>query len=390
MYHHIKRLMYTVRLEEPDPRFGRMLLEQFGGANGELAAAMQYSVQGINCEDPSEGSADGYWHRGAEPSRECRHARAHASQAAEVERNQRMRIPWSPLAGAAESTSTIRSAMRGRQTTQGHRRMDVDLRSNIAAEARAKIVYERLINSARPGKQGRVAVSDDARNHSYEGVHPGAREPGEALPSPSAGLPRPPAWWTSLSTLRCRWRPRRYRCPRTVERGRRLEDCRISCARGNGRPNGKGRRCAADARGELRFGQRGTDGDIAPGTAPRVIAGGEAAGSCFAKTGQSGALGPTVPAHFDLPGRDRGACSERLTQCLDALGASSRSKTCKGMSGLMNKGQDVINENAEKDDVSADTFLVARLSGSSTTRSPPIPPQKIWPSRSIIRRSPSF
>jgi Mn-containing catalase len=29
-----------------------MLLEQFGGANGELAAAMQYSIQGINCDDP--------------------------------------------------------------------------------------------------------------------------------------------------------------------------------------------------------------------------------------------------------------------------------------------------------------------------------------------------
>ncbi len=48
MYHHVKKLMYTVRV---DPRFGNMLLEQFGGANGELAAAMQYSVQGLNCED---------------------------------------------------------------------------------------------------------------------------------------------------------------------------------------------------------------------------------------------------------------------------------------------------------------------------------------------------
>jgi Mn-containing catalase len=35
--------MYTVRVDEPDPRFGNMRLEQFGGANGELAAAMQYS-----------------------------------------------------------------------------------------------------------------------------------------------------------------------------------------------------------------------------------------------------------------------------------------------------------------------------------------------------------
>ena len=52
MYHHIKQLMYTVHIGTPDPRFGNMLLEQFGGANGELAAAMQYSIQGLNCDDP--------------------------------------------------------------------------------------------------------------------------------------------------------------------------------------------------------------------------------------------------------------------------------------------------------------------------------------------------
>ena len=53
MYHHVKKLMYAVRVDEPDPRFGNMLLEQFGGANGELAAAMQYSVQSLNCEEPA-------------------------------------------------------------------------------------------------------------------------------------------------------------------------------------------------------------------------------------------------------------------------------------------------------------------------------------------------
>ena len=52
MYHHVKKLMYTVHVDTPDPRFGNMLLEQFGGANGELAAAMQYSIQGLNCDDP--------------------------------------------------------------------------------------------------------------------------------------------------------------------------------------------------------------------------------------------------------------------------------------------------------------------------------------------------
>ena len=34
--------------------FLTVLLEQFGGANGELAAAMQYSIQELNCEDPEQ------------------------------------------------------------------------------------------------------------------------------------------------------------------------------------------------------------------------------------------------------------------------------------------------------------------------------------------------
>jgi hypothetical protein len=33
MYQHFKKFMNTVRVDEPDPRFGNMLLEQFGGAN---------------------------------------------------------------------------------------------------------------------------------------------------------------------------------------------------------------------------------------------------------------------------------------------------------------------------------------------------------------------
>src|SRR5258707_13353978 len=52
MYHHVKRLMYTVNVGATEPRFGNMLLEQFGGANGEMAAALQYSIQGLNCDDP--------------------------------------------------------------------------------------------------------------------------------------------------------------------------------------------------------------------------------------------------------------------------------------------------------------------------------------------------
>ena len=70
MYHHVKKLMYTVNIGEPDPKFGRMLLEQFGGANGESAAAMQYSIQGFNCEDAGpERPPDGHRHGGAKSSR---------------------------------------------------------------------------------------------------------------------------------------------------------------------------------------------------------------------------------------------------------------------------------------------------------------------------------
>lgn len=39
---HNKRLMYTVHVERPDPALASLLLEQFGGLQGELAAAMRY------------------------------------------------------------------------------------------------------------------------------------------------------------------------------------------------------------------------------------------------------------------------------------------------------------------------------------------------------------
>jgi len=59
MYHHVKKLMFTVRVDAPDPKFGNMLLEQFGGANGELAAAMQYSIRGSIAKTPSVKTSSG-------------------------------------------------------------------------------------------------------------------------------------------------------------------------------------------------------------------------------------------------------------------------------------------------------------------------------------------
>jgi len=40
-----RQLQFNARVSKPDPRFAALLLEQFGGPNGELKAAMQYFVQ---------------------------------------------------------------------------------------------------------------------------------------------------------------------------------------------------------------------------------------------------------------------------------------------------------------------------------------------------------
>lgn len=52
MFMHNKRLMYTVRVAEPNPGLATLMLEQFGGPQGELAAAMRYFTQALADEDP--------------------------------------------------------------------------------------------------------------------------------------------------------------------------------------------------------------------------------------------------------------------------------------------------------------------------------------------------
>src|SRR5881392_2398138 len=49
MFYHVKELQFNARVSGPDPRFATLLLEQFGGGNGELKAAMQYFVQAFGC-----------------------------------------------------------------------------------------------------------------------------------------------------------------------------------------------------------------------------------------------------------------------------------------------------------------------------------------------------
>ncbi len=147
MYHHVKKLMYTVNVGTPDPRFGNMLLEQFGGANGELAAAMQYSIQGFNCEDPAR--KDLLMDIGTEELSHLEVVGALIRMHLKPMKGDRGAAEADPLVAIAGGGGVSLVNSMGDAWTADYLKITgdlaVDLRSNIAAEARAKIVYERLI-----------------------------------------------------------------------------------------------------------------------------------------------------------------------------------------------------------------------------------------------------
>lgn len=148
MYHHVKQLMYNVQVEAPDPRFGNMLLEQFGGANGELAAAMQYSIQGLNCDNPAvkdmlmDIGTEELSHLEIIGALARMHLKPMKDDAEAAEHDPLIAIAGGGGVGLVNSMGSAWTADYLKVTGE----LDVDLRSNIAAEARAKIVYERLIN----------------------------------------------------------------------------------------------------------------------------------------------------------------------------------------------------------------------------------------------------
>ena len=167
MFLHNKRLMYTVRVDRPNPQFARLLLEQFGGPNGELAAAMRYFTQAWNEPDESRRGmlAD-------IATEELSHLEMvgqalvllmKGSPAAEVDKvegsylgnllngNHEDYIELSTVAPASVLSGGGPALMDSAGNHFTAEWIDTlgeptaDLRSDIAAEARAKIVYERLI-----------------------------------------------------------------------------------------------------------------------------------------------------------------------------------------------------------------------------------------------------
>ncbi|NIX95148.1 manganese catalase family protein [Pseudomonas fulva] len=163
MFMHNKRLQYTVRVSQPNPGLANLLLEQFGGPQGELAAAMRYFTQAVTEDDP--GRKDMLFDIATE---ELSHLEIIGSIVVMLNKGAKGRLAegveaegelYRSLTGAGND-SHITSLLYGGGAalvnsggipwtaayidTIGE--PTADLRSNIAAEARAKIVYERLIN----------------------------------------------------------------------------------------------------------------------------------------------------------------------------------------------------------------------------------------------------
>jgi Mn-containing catalase len=359
MYHHVKKLMYTVRVDAPDPAFGNMLLEQFGGANGELAAAMQYSIQGMNCDDLER--KDLLMDIGTEELSHLEIVGALARLHLKPMKFNREAAEADPLIAIAGGGGVSLFNSMGNAWTADYLKitgeLDVDLRSNIAAEARAKIVYERLIN-----------FTDDA----------GTKDALQFLMTRE--ITHMKAFTAALESL---GKPRFSigKIPPTAI----LVDQFFNDSTGAG-DDGE-----IDARGpwnqgddwkfvdapafqdarvhapeEVSIDDRSTSSAAEPATIQDVLVEGlqdllHAEGQLvkalpkMAKAANSDLLRLAFEKHLD---ETRGQV-DRLKEAFALLRVAAKPKPCKGMAGLLEEGTEVIEEGEDKNDLAADLAVIA-------------------------------
>lgn len=172
MFYHVKELQFNARVTQPDPQFASLLLEQFGGANGELKAAMQYFVQAFSARQPYPDKYDLLMDIATEEFSHLEIVGATITMLLDgvsgalkdaADQSDLMSL----LKGKDEKEKLIHSTMVNPQflvfsgggpmatNSQGvpwsgsyveaAGDLTVDLRSNIGAESRAKITYEYLL-----------------------------------------------------------------------------------------------------------------------------------------------------------------------------------------------------------------------------------------------------
>lgn len=170
MFYHVKELQFKARVSQPDPRFARLLLEQFGGPNGELKASMQYFVQAFSCRNPFPDKYDMLMDIATE---ELSHLEIVGATIQMLlgpvngEMKDVVKDFGKMMEGKAGKEDYIHQAMTNPQFlvlapgsplltdsngnpwtatyVTANAELTVDLRSNIAAESRAKIMYEYLM-----------------------------------------------------------------------------------------------------------------------------------------------------------------------------------------------------------------------------------------------------
>jgi Mn-containing catalase len=174
MFYHVKELQFNARVSRPDPAFATLLLDQFGGANGELAAAMRYFVQAFGAKNPFPDKYDLLMDIATEEFSHLEIVGAtiqmlltgvNGDLKNAAENSEIMQL----LDGRAAKESMIHQAMVAPQFLIGSGggpvltnsqgvpwtaayingdatgELSADLRSDIAAESRAKMVYEYLL-----------------------------------------------------------------------------------------------------------------------------------------------------------------------------------------------------------------------------------------------------
>ncbi|MGI9107836.1 MAG: manganese catalase family protein [Pyrinomonadaceae bacterium] len=161
MFMHNKRLMYTLRISEPNPALASLMLEQFGGPQGELAAAMTYFTQALAEEDAGRKdmlldiATEELSHLEVIGTAVCMLCKGVKGKMAEGLEEAAL-LSEITQGGESHSLSLLYGGGPALTNSAGAPWTAAyiatigeplaDLRSNIAAEARAKIVYERLIN----------------------------------------------------------------------------------------------------------------------------------------------------------------------------------------------------------------------------------------------------
>jgi Mn-containing catalase len=361
MYHHVKKLMYTVRVDEADPAFGKMLLEQFGGANGELAAAMQYSIQGLNCDDMER--KDLLMDIGTEELSHLEIVGALARLHLKPMKFDRDAAEADPLIAIAGGGGVSLCNSMGNAWTADYLKvtgeLDVDLRSNIAAEARAKIVYERLINFTADAGTRDALQFLMTREITHMKAFTAALE-SMAKPRFSIGkIPPTPGLVDQFFND-------------STGNGEDGEiDARGPWNEGEGlsiveSPAFQDRRAAGVHQDGPAVDDRSTSTCDAPDMVQELLV--EQLRDLLHAEGQlvkglpkmiAAANAPVLSFAFQKHLSETEDQVERLKEVFALLGDEANAKPCKGMAGLLEEGDEVIAEGEEMDDVAADLALIA-------------------------------